>query len=242
MPLNIAVSGTYSSGKTTTSIALAHLTGVPRTHAKTMREILPEALPGRRLEDCTPQELFQLGVVRYAERFAHESHLTEGFISDGSSLHEWVYGKIRSYVGINPEDETSVPSELTGEKLYFEQAMDAIGAVAKRHAKKTYDVFIHLPIEFPMVTDGHRPVSERFRALSDELLLTTLAELDIPVHIIGGSVEERLTHIVETLSLPTLMTPAGAIARATAEIAGMDVTDEIARSRQLANANAASAQ
>lgn len=45
--MNLAISGTYSSGKTTTTLALAYLTGIPRTHAKTMREILPDALPGK---------------------------------------------------------------------------------------------------------------------------------------------------------------------------------------------------
>lgn len=36
--MKIAISGTYSTGKTTTTLALAFYTGLPRTHAKTMRE------------------------------------------------------------------------------------------------------------------------------------------------------------------------------------------------------------
>ena len=36
--MKIAISGTYSTGKTTTTLALAFYTGLPRTHAKTMRD------------------------------------------------------------------------------------------------------------------------------------------------------------------------------------------------------------
>ncbi len=66
--MKIAISGTYSTGKTTTSYALSHLTGIPRTHAKTMRELLPDVAPGRRLEDCGVPELIQLGILRFSER------------------------------------------------------------------------------------------------------------------------------------------------------------------------------
>ncbi len=226
--MRIAVSGTYSSGKTTTSIALSHLTGIPRTHAKTMREILPEALPGRRLEDCTVPELFQLGMIRYAERAVHESHLPGSFISDGSSMHEWVYGKIRTYVGIHPSDD-DLPPESSDEMRFFDQVIDAIGAVTKRHAKKAYDVFIHLPIEFDLVADGHRPVSEQFRRLSDNLLLSSLSALEIPFHVVGGSVPERLDRIVDALSLPRVMSVEDAIGLTAQEIAAFDVSDELTR-------------
>lgn len=227
--MRIAISGTYSSGKTTTSIALAHLTGIPRTHAKTMREILPEVLPGRRLEDCTGSELVQLGIIRYAERAVHESHMGESFISDGSSIHEWVYGKIRTRVGIHPGLEPKMAVELSEEMRYFEQIMDAIGAVTKRHAKNAYDVFVHLPIEFGLVADGHRPVSESFRRMSDELLIETLTDLDIPYHVIGGTLTDRLEQIARVLDLPRVIPLAGAIALAQAEIASADNTDELHR-------------
>ena len=79
--LRIAISGTYSTGKTTTTEALSLWVGLPRTHAQTMREILPEVLPGKALEDCSFPELFQLGIVRFTERLLAESvetHVIEG--------------------------------------------------------------------------------------------------------------------------------------------------------------------
>jgi hypothetical protein len=228
--VKLAVSGTYSSGKTTTSIALSRLTGIPATYARTMREILPELLPGRRLEDCTIPELLQLGIARYTERAVHESKLPDGFISDGSSLHEWVYGKVRVLVGLHPGRQGSAAGfRSVAERDFFEQVMDAMGAVMRRHAIDTYDAFAHLPIEFPLAADGHRPVSEEFRARCDELLLDTLRQARIPVRVIGGSLPDRLGAIVRSFDLPTVMPVDEAIGLAHAEMSRIDTSDELSR-------------
>lgn len=42
----IVISGTYCTGKTTITLALEKATGIPATHALTMREILPDLFPG----------------------------------------------------------------------------------------------------------------------------------------------------------------------------------------------------
>jgi hypothetical protein len=228
--MKLAISGAYSSGKTTTSIALSYLTGIPRTHAKTMREILPEVLPGKRLEDCAVPELLQLGMIRYAERAVHESMLPYGFISDGSSLHEWVYGKARVRFGLHPGK--CLPNggfESSEQRLLFESVIDAMGAVMLRHAKQTYDAVAHLPIEFPLAADGHRPVSEEFRALCDELLLSTLAQEGIPVFVIGGSLAARLEQFVEVFALPTIMSVRRAVEFTHADLALFDTADETER-------------
>lgn len=228
--MRIAISGTYSSGKTTTSIALSHLTGIPRTHAKTMREILPEAIPGRRLEDCTAPELVQLGMRRYVERAVHESHLPDGYISDGSALHEWAYGTIRVLTGINPNVTTGLDElQASTEHQFFGEVMSNIGSVVKQHSKGAYDVFIHLPVEFPLVVDGHRPVSEAFREMSDELLRRTVGELGTPCHVIGGDLSTRLTTIVQILGLPVASGIDDSIERAQREVAGIHTADELAR-------------
>lgn len=228
--MRIAISGTYSSGKTTTSIALSHLTGIPRTHAKTMREILPIALPGRRLEDCTAAELVQLGIRRYAERAVHESHLPDGYISDGSALHEWTYGTIRVLTGINPNEEIDVEAVgASAEHQFFADVMANMGSVVKQHSASAYDVFIHLPIEFPLVADGHRPVSEAFRAMTDKLLLDTVDEVGIPCHIVAGDLSTRLRRIVELLGLPVVGNVYESIGLAQSEVAAMHKADELAR-------------
>jgi nicotinamide riboside kinase len=216
--LRIAVSGTYSTGKTTTTEALTRWLGIPRTHARTMREILPEAIPGKALEDCGPADLFQLGLMRFTERAVRESAMQGSFISDGSSLHEWVYGAARMRVGINPNDSQLTRYVKAFIRLPYRPLLtklnDAFGAVVKRHAKRSYDEFIHLPVEFPLVKDGHRPVSEEFRSLSDRLLKETLEELGIKYHVVSGSLEQRLRTIADIYGLTPVMSVDRAIAEA----------------------------
>ncbi|WP_245767249.1 AAA family ATPase [Stigmatella erecta] len=219
------MSGTYSTGKTTTTEALSLWVGIPRTHAQTMREILPEVFPGKALEDCSPSELFQLGLIRFTERAVRESAMEGSFISDGSSVHEWVYGKARMSVGINPNDSPvrrALRSVMVAPyKKVINDINEAFGAVVKRHAKKTYQEFIHLPVEFPLVKDGHRPVSEEFRALSDRLLLQNLDELGIKYHVVSGTIEQRLTRIAEIYGLKEVMPLEQAVAEGKARVAAL---------------------
>src|SRR4051794_26608776 len=134
--MRLGISGTYSSGKTFTAIALSHYTGIPRTRAKTMREILPDAAPGKTLEECTAAELLQMIMVRHVERAVHESRLWDGFIEDGSSLQEWIYGTIRVTVGINPNDSIHLAEGETVAKTpeirYFEDVIGQMGVAMKQ--------------------------------------------------------------------------------------------------------------
>jgi hypothetical protein len=213
--MRIGITGTYSSGKTLTSLVLAHYLGLPRTEARTMREILPEAAPGKTLEECTSPELIQMIIVRHMERVVHEHNLSPNFVSDGCSLQEWIYGSVRVKYGINPNQSISLGAgeavDKTVELAYFEQIMLELGKVFKRHVKKSFDVFIHLPNELPLAKDGHRPVNELFRSASDELLKETFDELGIAYHIVGGSIEERVEKVSELLGIPPVMQVSDAI-------------------------------
>src|ERR1700712_3907336 len=100
--LRLAVSGTYSSGKTTTSEALSVATGLPRTDALTAREIVVDLIPGKRFADLDAGDLLALGLRRLEERIQGEAQQPGSFISDGSVLHEWIYGEARMVLGINP--------------------------------------------------------------------------------------------------------------------------------------------
>lgn len=103
--------------------------------------------------------------------------------------------------------------------MFFEDVMINFGSIAQHYAKNTYSEFIHLPIEFPLVADGHRPVSERFRVLSDELLLKTLTELNIKYTIVGGSIEERLQKIVDLYGFRKVISIESALKLAEEDIA-----------------------
>jgi nicotinamide riboside kinase len=76
--------------------------------------------------------------------------------------------------------------------------------IVKSYAKDHYDTVILLPIEFPLVADGHRPASETFRAASEQLLRNTCHELGIRPVEVRGSIHKRLNTIVEKLELDTV--------------------------------------
>ncbi|MFG3284106.1 AAA family ATPase [Streptomyces sp. NPDC048111] len=236
--MRLGISGTYSSGKTLTALALAHYTGLPRTMAKTMREILPEAAPGKTLEECTAAELLQMIVVRHTERVKYEYQLADGFVSDGSSLQEWIYGALRVRVGINPNDSVGLAEgqdvERTAEIAFFDAVMRQLGVSFKQHVKRSFDAFVHLRNELPLSADGHRPVNNRFRTLADERLLEVLAELEIPVHIVGGTLPERLREIVAITGLTPVMTEDEAIAKAREAYGQIDTTIETRREPAIA--------
>lgn len=66
--IRLVVSGTYSTGKTTTATALSIATGIPLINALSAREILTDLYPGRRFQDMNSIELMALGLKRLEER------------------------------------------------------------------------------------------------------------------------------------------------------------------------------
>ncbi|GAA1867692.1 ATP-binding protein [Myceligenerans crystallogenes] len=223
--MKLAISGTYSSGKTSTVIALSYYTGVPRTVARAIREIMPEAVPGKRLADVTPAEYVQLAVRRHSGRVAAEARLGDTFISDGTSLQEWIYAAARVQFGMDPNSgrNTAVPrEELSGDMLFFEQVTGQLGQAFRQHVADTYDAVVHLVNDRPIADDGHRPMNEAFRRYCDDMLLSTVQELGIPLHEYRGSLEERLVQISERFSFTPVMSTDEAITRMREDYAAID--------------------
>ena len=216
--MKIAICGTYSSGKTTTTLALSYLTGIEMTHSLTMREILPKLFPGKKLAHCKPEEVIELIFQRMIDRVANEVKYAQNFISDGASIQEWAYCKPRLLYGMNPSETQIQDPEILSGLETFGKAIDAYGRMAKEYAKKHYDVFVHLPVEFPFVPDGHRPVSEAFRKCCDELLRQAYTELGVPCIEVSGDIAQRLTEITKKLNIPCIMDVHQAITLAKKEV------------------------
>lgn len=201
----IVISGTYCTGKTTLSLALEKATHIPATHALTMREILPMLYPGKSLRQCNYAELITLGMRRFEDRIRSEATLPNGFISDGCPLQEWLYGSTRLITGAYPDE---YPWKMKLKKLWyhcsyrdFEKLLRGFEGMVKTYTRTHYDLFLHLPVEFPFVSDGHRPTSERFRRVSEERLLNIYAEMGIHPIILSGTMEERLTKALKVLNI-----------------------------------------
>jgi hypothetical protein len=180
-------------------------------------------------------------VHRRVERVVQESHLPNGFVSDGSSLQEWIYGSVRVVVGINPNDSVHLTEletvERTSDMEFFEQVMAQLGVAVKDHVRNTYDAFVHLPNELELAKDGHRPVNERFRSMADEAIAATIDELGITRHVVGGSLSERLHGIVDIFGLAPVIDVRTAIERAQEEYRAVDMTIESDRAWATATAS-----
>lgn len=195
MATRIAVVGAYGSGKTHFTTALSRLTSLPRIHGSA-----PGSQPSP-VHKWTPPELVRFTVQRFTERLASESSRAEGFVSDGSVLHEWIYAKARLVCGSYPRTDTPVDRRHRDvETRAFEAALDAVGELTLAHARASYDAVVHLPIEFELAADN-RPVNENFRTISETLLLSALDALAIPVHVIAGPPRQRLDRAVSVLDL-----------------------------------------
>jgi hypothetical protein len=207
--LHLAVSGTYSSGKTTTTETLSIATGIPRTDALTAREIVVDLMPGKQFQQLDAEELLALGLRRLEERIHTEATAQGAFISDGSVLHEWVYGEARMRLGINPGAPVlhRAAKRVAGipARPFMKRYMNAYGRVVKARAQRNYTAFAHLPIEFEMSADGHRPVSERYRRVTDALLTETVRELGIPLTEFPGTVRQRVEGIIAHFGLPVVV-------------------------------------
>ncbi|WP_086445327.1 AAA family ATPase [Candidatus Enterococcus lemimoniae] len=210
--IRLVISGTYSTGKTTTTTALSIATGIPLINALSAREILTDLYPGRRFQDMNATELLALGLKRMEERIREEMALyqTSGsFISDGSVMNEWIYGTVRMKVGINPGSSFShrMAKAVLGlpARGFFKKYLDAYGQVANQHAKQWYTDAVHLPIEFEMDSDGHRPVSEKYRVLSDQELKNAFISIGLEPNLVTGNQIERVKKIVELYHLPLVV-------------------------------------
>ena len=197
MRQNIAIVGSYGSGRSTLSRALAERTGLPIAYGSAMAD--PIGAEGKRVHDWTRGELLQLTVRRHSERIQAEAAHPAGFISDGSILHEPIYAKCRLSAGSYPlgDDLTAFPRHPV--TAAYEDVTDHIGLLARAHASRAYDVVLHLPVEYPL-RDAEPPISEAFRRLTETLLFEALDAVDARPHTLGGTVDERVEQALAVIA------------------------------------------
>lgn len=223
--IRLVISGTYSTGKTTTATALSIATGIPLINALSAREILTDLYPGRRFQDMNATELMALGLKRFEERVREEAILYlqhTNFISDGSVLNEWIYGTVRMKIGLNPGSgfihrAAKAILGLPG-RGFYKKYMNAYGQVARLHSQQWYTDVVHLPVEFPMSADGHRPVSERYRTLSDKEIREGFLSIGKTPELVSGSQVERLRKIINLYDLPVVVPIDEAVTQAEEQI------------------------
>lgn len=88
--MKVAVTGTYSSGKTTLAHACESNMGVPFVRGDTIRQIVQRNFPGKKYEDLTKEEFWLLEKLGLEARIVAEGG-KDDFISDGCTLNSIAY-------------------------------------------------------------------------------------------------------------------------------------------------------
>ncbi|RSS78552.1 AAA family ATPase [Streptomyces sp. WAC06614] len=241
--MRLSVSGTYAAGKTSTATALSHYTGIPFAPARSIREILPDAVPGKALAEVTPAEYLQLAVRRHVGRVQNEARLGDRLISDGSSLQEWIYAAARVRFGMDPAAPAETPP-ASAAMDFFAEAVDQLGHAFRQHVKETYDGFVHLKAAEGATSGkpgGHRRMHPVFRGFCDDMLLRALADLGVTYHVVEeSSRRERLRTIAGLFGLPIVRSVDEALELAEVEYAAIDWRLEGERAQSSASLAAAS--
>ncbi|MFF3065865.1 AAA family ATPase [Oerskovia sp. NPDC057915] len=197
--MRVAVVGAHGVGKSTLSGGLGRRTGLTVPGLDAMRD--PVGSPPRSLLECTDAEVLQLCLRRYAQRVEQESAAPD-LISDGSVLHEWVYATVRlrrrtlSDVRQGDVRQGDVrqgdvrPDDVRQGDVLPDVVAGLLREAAAR-AARIYDLFLLLPVEFPLPPED-RPVSEPFRRDAEEITRDVVAGTGVPVHLLDGTIEDRL--------------------------------------------------
>jgi len=65
---------------------------------------------------------------------------------------------------------------------------------------KLYNLYVHCPIEFPLVEDGIREIDTQYRSLVEEKIKKVLEEYKVPYINLCGSVKTRLNLVLTAIS------------------------------------------
>jgi hypothetical protein len=200
----IAIVGSYGSGRSTLTRALAERCRLPITYGSAMAD--PIGAEGKSVHDWTRGELLQLTVRRHSERLQAESAHPDGFISDGSILHEPIYAKCRLVAGSYPTSDDLAAFQRDPVIAAYEDVVDHIGLLSRAHAARAYDIVLHLPVEFPL-RDATPPISETFRHLTESLLSEALDAIGVRPHTLSGTVDERVEQALTVIARRPAATP-----------------------------------
>jgi nicotinamide riboside kinase len=165
----IAIVGSFSTGKTTLAGEAATRLDLP---------LLPEVARqvvelGFSLDkDATPE----VETLIFLRQF-HNEQVHPEFVSDRSLIDAMTYA---GWVLDNQPRRK--------ETALWEACVD----IAQYRLRNQYSHVFYLPIEFPIVPDGLRPMDPDFQAEIDERMRHLLSVYDIPSMTLTGSVEERL--------------------------------------------------
>ena len=172
MDLRIAIVGSFSTGKTTLAEELSHRLDLPLL-PETAREVVE--LGFKLDKDATPETETLIFLKQYNNEIS-----TEQFVGDRSMI------DVMAYAGWVLDNQPKRKESALWEECE---------KVAERRLRGNYSHVFYLPVEFPIVADGLRPMDPEFQQEIDGRVLNLLKYHDLHYHPLSGSVRERLDQI-----------------------------------------------
>lgn len=168
----IVIVGSFSTGKTTLAEALARKLDVP---------LLPEAARevvelGFKLDkDATPETEALIFLKQFNNEISYPEFVGDRSLIDTMAYAGWV---------------------LENQPRRKEMALwEECERLAERRLRTNYSHVFYLPIEFPIIPDGLRPMDPEFQKEIDERIQMLLETHGVRHENVTGSVEERLSQI-----------------------------------------------
>lgn len=172
----IAIVGSFSTGKTTLAEAVSEPLGLPLL-PEVAREV---ASLGFKLDkDATPEVETLIFLRQLYSEMIHDHFVGDRSLIDVMAYAGWV---------------------LDNQERRKEFALwDACVKVAEYQLRSQYTHVFYLPIEFPIVPDGLRPLDPDFQKEIDERMVTLLHLHDVRYETLTGTVEERIEQLTKRI-------------------------------------------
>lgn len=169
--------GSFSTGKTTLAEAAARHLDLPLL-PEVAREVA--ALGFRLDKDATPEVETLIFLKQFHNELTHREFVGDRSLIDVMAYAGWVLDNQAR------RQETALWEECV--------------AIARLHLRSQYTHVFYLPIEFPIVPDGLRPLDPGFQREIDERMLRLLSDHAIRYRTLRGSVEERLRTLAHAVA------------------------------------------
>lgn len=172
----IAIVGSFSTGKTTLAEAIAQPLELPLL-PEVAREV---AAMGFKLDkEATPEVETLIFLRQYYSELTHPEFVGDRSLIDVMAYAGWV---------------------LDNQPRRKETALwDECVKIAQHHLRSQYTQVFYLPIEFPIVPDGLRPMDPAFQQEIDERVLGVMETHDVAFKTLKGSVPDRVDALIKEL-------------------------------------------
>jgi nicotinamide riboside kinase len=169
----VAIVGSFSTGKTTLAEAVAEPLELPLL-PEVAREVA--ALGFKLDKDATPEVESLIFMRQLYNEMIHEHFVGDRSLLDTMAYAGWV---------------------LDNQERRKEFALwDACVSIAEYQLRSQYTHVFYLPVEFPIVADGLRPMDPGFQAEIDERILGLLDRHAVRYEPLTGSIPERTDELV----------------------------------------------